>query len=520
VGRREERVRIGSYAVVQAVAVSRRYVYSATDNGITVYDRLLNAWLPPLGRDDGFTDQQITVLAGDPVEDALWFGVPGAVVVYRPLTEQLQRTFVTGVPDVIAFDRSGTGDAIVRSGGSWTRVSRVGIATPLARQPAANTLIVPSTLPSILARFPALRSQSSLLLRNQQSDRALRNYPVISGAASPERGSEVWLGTNGDGLYRVDPTFLQATPLPFGLIEPGVGALALSVDGVWVAGLGQSSFRAGLTFASNDLQRWRWIDGTLSVPLLGVRTYSMTTRGSRAWLGTNQGLVRVRLDGSEDVAVWGGLDGLTDSRVLSVATRSDGAWAGTARGLVFVNDSTDTRNSRTRGLGARVLANTAVNALQFTGDTLWIGTEGGLFALPSPNEVTGGTLTRPLGNDPALRRPIRALAWSDSVLLAAGDDAVLSLAPRAGREPSRVDGLDARVVGQVTRVGIDERSMWLAGTDGVIIAARSSNGIRVLRVGSDLPGAVLDVVASRDWMWVGTTAGLVRFRRAADGGLL
>jgi ligand-binding sensor domain-containing protein len=518
-GRREERQRIGSFSNVQAVAVSRRYVFAAGSSGIAIYDRLMNHWLPPLTRDDGLSEQQITVLAGDPVEDALWLGVPGGVIMYRPLTEQLQRTIVTGVPDLIAFDRGGTGDAIVRAGGAWTRISRVGLATPMLRAPLANALLLPRTLNDLYAQFPTLRTQPSLLLRSQPSDRPLRTVQIISGAASPERASEVWLGTAADGLFRLDPAFMQSTPLPYGLIEPGVGALALAADGVWAAGLGQAFDRGGLSFVGSDLQRFRWIEGTIAVPLVGVRGRSLVTRASRAWLGTDRGLVRVRLDGAQAMQTWGVLDGLPDERVLSVATRDDGVWAGTARGLVYVSDSSDLRNVRTRGVGVRLLDNMPVYALQFTGDTLWMGTEAGLMAIAAPNGTAGGVVSRPVGNDPALRRPVRALAWHDSVLLAATDDAVLRLSPRGGVEPVRVDLLDVRLVGRVTKVAIDERTMWLAGTDGVVIVTRRDGATRVLRVPGDLPGPVLDVAADRDYLWLGTPQGVIRLRRRGDGGL-
>jgi len=518
-GARDERQRIGSFSNVQAVAVSRRYVFAAGSSGIAIYDRVMNSWVPPLTRDDGLSDQQITVLAGDPVEDALWLGVPGGVIMYRPLTEQLQRTIVTGVPDLIAFDRAASGDAIIRAGGEWTRISRVGIATPMAQPPLAGALILPRSLNDLYAQFSTLRTQPSLLLRSQQTDRPLRDVQIISGAASPERASEVWLGTAGDGLFRLDPAFMQSTPLPYGLMEPGVGALALAADGVWAAGLGQSFDRGGLSFVGTDLQRFRWIDGTISVPLIGVRGLSLVTRASRAWLGTDRGLVRVRLDGTQAMQSWGVLDGLPDERVLSVATRDDGAWAGTARGLVYVSDSSDTRNVRTRGLGVRMLDNTPVHALQFTGDTLWIGTEVGLMAIASPNGQVGSVVSRPLGNDPALRRAVRALAWSDTVLLAATDDAVLRLAPRGGVEPERVDALDVRQVGRVTKVAIDDRTMWLAGTDGVVIVSRRDGATRVLRVPADVPGPVLDIAVNRDYLWLGTPQGLIRLRRRGDGGL-
>jgi len=512
-GRRDEVRVIGSFADVRAVGVSRRYVYSATTSGIAVYDRLFKSWLPPLSRDGGLEDQQITFMTGDPTEDAIWLGVPGAVLVYRPQTEQLQRTILTGVPEFIVFDRTPGGDAYVRASGQWTRVSRIGMTTPIAGPPAANTLFVPQTLNDVYERFPALRAGSPLLFRNQQSDRPLRPYAVLSGTLAPDQPNDVWLGTNGDGLYQVDATLQQATPLRFGLLERGIGALAPAADGVWAAGLGASLLRGGLTFASTDLQRWRWIDGTISVPMVGMRATSMSVRAARAWIGTDRGIVRARLDGTEEMSVWTLLDGLPDDRIFAVSARSDGAWVGTARGLVYISDTSDTRSPRTRGIGTRLLDNTPVYALQAIGDTLWIGTASGLLALP-PN----GTLSRPLGNDPALRRRITALAWSDSVLLAAGDDGVLRLAPTGGVEPSRMLALDVAQVGQVTRLAIDDRTIVMTGTDGVVVLQRAG-GVRVLRVPNDVPGPVFDVVLSRDFVWLATPDGLVRLRRASDGGL-
>jgi ligand-binding sensor domain-containing protein len=514
IGAREDIRVVGSYADVRAVAVSRRYVYSATTSGIAIYDRTFQTWLPPLSRELGL-ESQINVLAGDPVEDALWVGVDGAVVMYRPQTEQVQRTMLTGVPDAIVFDRSGNGDVYVRTlGGMWTRVSRVGIATPMSAAPARNSIVLPANLGDVYTRFPGLRSGAPLLFRDQLADRALRPYQVVSGASAVDQPNDVWLGTNGDGLYQVDGATQQATALRFGLLERGVGAVALAADGVWAAGLGQTSLRAGLSFASTDLQRWRWIDGTITVPMLGARARSMSTRGNRAWIGTDRGVVRVRLDARAEMSAWTVLDGLPDNRVFAVQARGEGAWVGTARGLVYVTDSTDQRNTRTRGISTRLLENMPVFALQSVGDTLWIGSEGGLFALPP-----SGTLARPVGRDPALRRPVLALAWSDTVLLAATEEAILSLSPTGGVEPSRLD-IDVRQVGIVTRIAIDDYSIVVAGTDGLIVLRRrAGGGLQFLRAPRDVPGPVFDVVLSRDWIWCATPEGLVRLRRSSDGGL-
>jgi hypothetical protein len=221
----------------------------------------------------------------------------------------------------------------------------------------------------------------------------------------------------------------------------------------------------------------------------------------------------VTLDRTEAMARWTLLDGLPDDRVYAVAPRGEGAWVGTARGLVYVNDSANARDARTRGIGVRLLENTPVYALQFVGDTLWIGSEAGVLAL-----LPTGELTQPRGSDPALRRRVTSLAWSDSVLLAGANDGVLQLRPGGGREPARMLELDVAQVGVLTRLAMDDRSIVMVGTDGVLVLRRAG-GLRALRAMRDVPGPVLDVALGRDWIWLATPEGLVRLSRASDGGL-
>jgi len=526
----EERVMVGSFSVIDAVAVSRRFVFAAGPGGVAVYDRVTERFLPPasrdldreLGRDpQSFAaqpltgvDASITTMAGDPVEDALWVGVPGAVLTYRPFTGQVQRTIVTGVPQRIVFDRGGNGDALVLSGGQWTRISRVGISAPSA-PPMAQQVIVAPTLADLVQRYPGLRTQPQLLLRRTAPNRPIGNFSLTAGAASPDRASELWLGTNGEGLFRFDPVFGQGNALPYGLLDAGAGALAPAVDGVWVAGLGLSR-RGGLTFASADLQRWRWIEGTIAVPLVGVRTFAMATRGSRAWLGTDRGLVRVRLDGAQEMQATTALGGLPDAHVFAVAARDAGVWAGTARGLVFVSDSL--------GAGEPWLRDAAVYALQVTGTTLWVGSQRGLFAMSADDGAGRRTVAdaprAANATDIVLRAPIRALAASDSVLLVVTDDATAVVDPRtapAMLAAQRVPALDSRLVGEVTRVAADERAFAVAGRDGVVFVSRSTGARRELRVPLDLPGPVFDVLLQRDMVFLATAQGLLRYRRTSDG---
>ena len=301
-----------------------------------------------------------------------------------------------------------------------------------------------------------------------------------------------------------------------------------------MAGLGRSPSRGGLTFTTFDLQRWRWVEGTIGVPLAGVRTFAMATRERTAWLATDRGLVRVQLDGEQDMTSYTTLSGLPDDRVFAVAAHPAGAWAGTARGVAFVQDdrgaaAPDVREEPAaapkRGVGATRLAGQPVFALQVTGKTLWVGTMAGLLSLPvDAIEADDAPVRATAGSDPALRRPVRALAASDSVLLAVTDDAVLHLVVRRTAsgfaevgQAERLPALEPRLVGEPTRLAVDARAMALAGRDGLLLLSRASGASRVLRVPADLPGPVLDVLLEGEWLFLATPQGLWRWRRTRDG---
>jgi len=531
---RDEKVLVASYPTVEAIAVSRRHVFAVATGapgagggppgGVLVYDRVRAQWLPPLGMADGLGALPVRAIAADPLDDALWIGLPGQLRIYRPITDQWVQVPITGTPELIAFERPGgtgglgalsTGDAWVRAAGAWQRVSRAGMAFPADRPPAPGALLLPPSPSAVAAQFPALRTLGGTLPVGRRANRPMPSAPIVAAATVPDRAAELWVGTAGAGLFEVDGFSGRAVPRPFGLLAPGAGALAPALGGVWVAGAGYPSARAGLTFVSATLQQWRWIDGTITVPLEGVPVRALATRGNVAWMGTDRGVVRVALDGDEGMTRWTALDGLPDDRVLAVAPRPDGCWVGTMRGLTFVADSGGGRAAR--AITERWLPNQPVWALQAAGERLWIGAEAGLFV----HGVAAGGMEPAQGVDVTGRRPVRALAAADSLLLVATDDQLLALAasaPTARAAPPAIP-VDLRGIGRVLRMAADAQTVFVGGTEGVLAWERRGGGVRRLTVPGDLPGPALDLLATDAWLWVGTPAGLLRLRRAPDGAL-
>jgi hypothetical protein len=526
---RDDRVVLGSLSHVTGLAVSRRYLFAVGEGTVAAYDRQLERWLPPVAGPALRADEPVGAVAADPTSDALWIGVPGAVLTFRPFSGELTRTLVAGNVDRIVFDATDPArGAFVHAGGRWMRVTASGLVSPAlpGELPRADSVIAPTTLEELYRQYPGLRSSASLLTRGD----GVRSWPVTAGARAPDR-ELVYLGTYGNGIFEVDPVFGESTRLPFGLLEPGAGALALASDGVWVAsGAGGAVLatraRGGLTFVGDDLQEWRWVTGDeLGRVLGGSRALDLAVRDGTAWIATDRGLVQTSLDAPDEVHFWGRLRGLPADRVTAVAARDYGVWAGTARGLALVRP--DFQVART------IFSGVSVRALLADGDSLWIGTESGLFVLPRASLVAAEEPTEPAvaqprnaaaitrvsaaAGEPRLARPILGLAGAGDVLYVATPEGVLVVGSAGPPVQPRLTAVDFGAVGGATALAVDARTLWVGGRRGLLVVDRDGETSRLLSVGTDLPGEVTDIALAPELAWVATAGGVVRLRRLPDG---
>lgn len=508
---REERVLLTQFNEISALAASQRHLFVATPFGLGVMDRQFNRWLPPVTVADGYPQEQATALAADPASDAVWVGGIGVVIIYRPSVDVLTRIPLSGMVEQIVFHR-GSGDGYVRASGSWYRISFAGLVTRISPRelPPANQLTASATLDDVYREFPMLRSFERLMLR----DSNLRNFPVTAGTRSPER-SEVWLGTWGDGVFQIDPLFQQATHRPFGLMDRGAGAIARAADGIFVAGLGIGVRpRGGITFASTELQTWRWMTGPVNNPLIGSRALALATREDIVWLGTDRGLARMSTRNENDLEFWTALNGLPSDPVLSIAPRHGGVWVGTTRGLAFVSD-TARRGPRNREVSQTLADGTPIRALLLTGDTLWVGTDGGLLLLP-PGGDNRLVLAAAADTEQRLKRPIRALARNDSLVAIATENDVILIEIHTGRLRPRLDFPGAGTVRDIRSLAMDENTILIGGGFGAIMIRMSDGLTRTVRP-SGVYNEVEDMVLTNEYVWLATPDGVTRLRRTSDG---
>ena len=516
-----DRVVVPQMARITGVAVTQRFAFITSDVAVATFDRLLGSWLPPVGEPDPSPVRRILGVAAHPLDDAAWIIEQGAVVRFEPTLGWSMRTTIVGSIEAIVFDRRDPRAGVfIRSLGGWSRVSPSGIAMPVGADalPPPAERFVPRSLEELMRERPALRGYARLLTR----DAAMRSWEPSAGAEIPE-GGEVWLGTWGYGVFRVDPDFLRAVHEPYGLLDQGAGALALSADGIWIAGTSEGGFdRNGanaLVFASPDLRDWLWRSPAVvgSTALSDAR--ALVVRGRRAWLGSSRGAVRMDLDGLGSAQHLSMGHGLPSSEVHALAARLDGVWIGTSRGLVFVPERWDEASGAAtpRAESPALLTGTPVRALLPIGDTLWIGTDAGLLVM----DGRSGTPSRiaSAASDARLSRPVLGLAHHDSVVAVMTSDDVLLLHARTGALMVTPAGVSARTVGAPRVVRMDARTLWLGGTRGVLVVDRSIGTSRRLTAPRELPGEVRDIALTELFAWVATTDGLVRLRRASDGSI-
>jgi hypothetical protein len=522
---------------VHAVGVNDRYLFAATPNALGIYDRRFGYWLPPFSRIDGWPTLPIAAALADPIDqDAFWFVAGNAVYRYRVGFTDLIRALVPGripTPVTMFIDAGVPGaglivrtDADVTS--SYVRVSPTGFVQPVDARTVdprpgmdpngrpvrtqPTTRYRPQTPADIFARYPALRGFERLLTQ----DASLRSWQIASAAAHPNI-SEVWFGTVGGGVFKIDPVFTRGEQVPFGLLAEGAGAIALGADGVWIGGAGVGGDRDGLTFADHATARWRWLDGGGPPLFGGARVTSLSMYGSLLWAASHRGVALLDVQRESLVRRWDDASGLPSADVRAVAATNTGAWVGTARGLTFIaDDGTGARGARVDAVRRVVLDGVAVRALVRRGDTLWIGSDIGVLVLPRDSTVP--RRLRAADNDQRLTQPVVAIATADSVVAIATERGeVFRVDTRTGGVLDGTSVIGAGRVGDVRAIAIDSATVWIGGSAGVVIVERSTGLQRALTAGGAVPTDVFGIVLTREYAWIAARDAAVRLTRLRDG---
>ncbi|MBK9693635.1 MAG: hypothetical protein IPO73_18450 [Gemmatimonadetes bacterium] len=495
-----DRAVIGELGRINALASSRDRVYVVSPAGILEFDpqsrRWNGPWQPP---GDGLL-AGVTGALADPLDGSLWMVLPSGWIRFDPGIQSWEDGTVPGRVTDAALDALLPASGLfLRTSGGWYVAQRGGFATSSA---APQRPVRITTAEQVLRTVPAIQASAAAL----RVEGRLRDVRLTAAArADGFLGLGWFLGTDGVGLlYYADGAGLPER-FPLGLPAARVEALFPGNGGVWAVTPRTARADPALTFVASDLGQFRSFQGPTARGLPFTEARRMVGRGSELWLATGNGLVRIN-PRDEDARVFDEARGLPDARVLDLAQRRGRIAVGTLHGVARWDDSTGLRTLAPEFTGAAA-------AVELSGDTVWVGTDRGLFAaLPEQPDLLQ---PEALQDGLSLQAPVVDLAWRSDTLVALTRDRLLWRDPGTGRYSA--GPLLGAGLGQLHTVVNGAGGLYVAGERGVGFATLATPLRRALATPGDLPGRVYDLAVDDDYLWVATEAGLVRFRRDLVG---
>jgi hypothetical protein len=495
--RSEDRVVIGDWTTIRAVAAGPERVFVVSPDAVLSWSPLSRRWEGPFEPPVPGALERVTAGMIDPLDNSLWLATLSGWVHFQPDLQLWDRGSVDGRVIEIAFDMAAPYDGLfIRTGSGWSKVPRGGFSA----QPSAPPIrpVRPATVQQAIASNPSLAGSSSAFLL----DPSLRTARLTAAARSFDNLG--WfLGTDGVGALWLPDGTVVPERLQFGLPGPVVGAISAVPGGVWATTDRSESSPAALTFVSTDLSEFRVFSGPAATGLPFTRARRLIAVGSAVWAATDAGVLRFSSDNPANYRRFAEADGLPDRRVTSLTSRRGVVVAGTERGLALFTDTTDAEPLAPDYAGV-------VNAVAFAPDTVWAGTPNGpRGAIPQLS-----ALIRPvsLEESAAISSPIYDFAWMADTLVGITSDQFIWKAP--GEDRWVLGAPISGVLGPLRRLIAQGDGFWVAGDLGVGWTRLEGIPVRPLLAGADLPGVPLDLAVDVDHLWVATTAGLVRFRLA------
>lgn len=345
-----------------------------------------------------------------------------------------------------------------------------------------------------------------------------------------DRQDRLWIGTEANGLIRIDPDGRRQTWTAPAELPGGVPAIVEDTrGGLWFANTG------GLLRLEGEALRP--VPADAGLPALPVTALALDP-ADRLLVGTERGVYRQQADGrfapldpglaevavtqllaDADGSVWVGTvnsgllrvgplgverldvaDGLPNSRVLSLLRdREDSLWVGTNGGLMRLRDAPFSSHTTQRGLADDFVR----SVLAHRDGSLWVGTSKGVSRYGS-DDSRPVTLGGPLAQLSVLSL---AEAGNGDVWIGTFANGLLrwrdgAIVERLGRE----QGLPAEEVRAVTETA--DGALWIATARGVL--RRQAGVSTVLTEAEGLPGNFsMSLLADRQGaVWIGTGAGV------------
>ena len=306
---------------------------------------------------------------------------------------------------------------------------------------------------------------TGLHILRRQSFRTLPAFSDHIVTAITQTGDSIWIGTNGDGLYRQQSGKTQHLSTHDGLISEIILSLAPGAhNSLWAGtpdGLNHIEGNKISTFTSAD-----------GLPDDFIRSLLADPDGS-VWIGTRRGLAHLE---DNKVTTYTRANGLKSDLIGALVKTNNDLWIATLDGLTRLSNNKLTTYTTKDGLSGDIIT----SLFEDSHHTLWIGTKGGGLSYN-----TGGTFTSLHRSDlpqtiDSILEDDRGFLWLSSIrditrvsrseLIACGSSSACSPHPISYGYADGMPTEETSTIGHPTAWKTTEGLLWFATRKGVAIA--------------------------------------------------
>ncbi len=297
-----------------------------------------------------------------------------------------------------------------------------------------------------------------------------------------------------------------------GFYDNAIRDLAVSGSSVWVASFYTVYKEGGDPFDVGGVSRF--VPGqkatNFGADQIGtVYVNTIAVDGRQVWLGTPTG---IKIYDTSDKTWTTIREGLPKPDVWAIAFQGDSVFVGTGGGLVVLKRTGEVSRTYTTDDGLR---SNNVRSIAVDGQELWIATTNGVSNL----DLVSGKMTSYGPEDGLADEQVLTVALDGNDVWAGTIQGASRLVRETGKwSPFPEDGEPSKAI--VRDIVPTTEKVWLATSEGLAVLRKEDGKVTWYNTGSGLPSKNLLCMAKNGLLWIGTDSGLVAVKAGARIGIL
>ncbi len=331
-------------------------------------------------------------------------------------------------------------------------------------------------------------------------DRFFRTFPITG--FMKDRWQRIWFLIDGLGVGVGDLFARRIDVIEYGLSAIVPRAIAFQKNDLWIGGFRNGPERPGIVRFVDRENRWKYYEARWISHLPDDKVTSIAVDGDSVWFGTHYGVSLFDTDRNR----WKNFSqgkGMVSNEITDVVSYGDFIFASSDQGISWINKVTGlvrtVKDDRFRIL--------PVNRLAVQGDTLWAGSDRGLFRYIPQKGAWQFVPSRAAIQD----LDITAMASFKNEMWFASNGGIMKLNVATGQWES-FPQIGVELGGSFSDIKVNAKSVWAATSRGLLKYDRKREYWRLFTNEDGL----LDnhchrLLLDGDFIWVTTDKGVTQF---------